>query len=230
MDLNDCFKKMEEVKVEADLIFEKNNFYEKGFIKCNTFGNLLKPHRIFLLGINPGGNEENPEYDRNEVEFYRRNPDYNEFLVQDGRFINCLEKLYKNAFGEENLVDILSQTYYWNLCLSKSKKAYSKNKSIFMPVFNLYWDLFMRIVNIVRPDIILTFVEVKNFLENKLMRRFNCSQLIEDRNKYYYSLENVNLAGFNVRKIIAVNHVSRSFYSKEDWERVGHLLREDFEK
>ncbi len=230
MDLNDCFKKMEEVKVEADLIFEKNNLYEKGFIKCNTFGNLLKPHRIFLLGINPGGNEEDAKYDTNEVEFYKKNPDYNEFVSQVGRFTNGLKKLYKIGFGEDKVNTMLSHTFYWNLCLSKSKKTYSENISAFIPVFNLYWDLFLKTVNIVKPEVILTFVDVKNFLESKLNRPFNCSQLIENSNKYYYTLENANLAGFNVRKIIAVNHVSRSFYSKEDWERVGHLLREDFEK
>ena len=225
-----CFQLMSDVKSESDLIFERNNLQEKEFIRCNTFGNLLKPHSIFLLGINPGGNEEDAKYDKNELEFYKKNPDYNELLLEESTLIKGLRKLYKSAFGEEQLEDMLSKTYYWNLCLSKSSKAYNKNKSEFIPVFNLYWDLFLKTVNIVRPEIILTFVSIKEFLESKINRAFSFSKLVESGTNYYYTLDNVKLSDFNVRKIIAVNHLSWSHkFTDDEWVEIGKRLREDFD-
>lgn len=226
--MDGIIKTMQEIKTQANKIFDENNLKDKGFIKCNIFGNKLKPHKILLVGINPGDDEKDIIDDPNEVNYYLEHPDYNEFIEENYSLIWGVKKLFKNAFGEENVDFMLKNTFYWNLCLSRTEKKASEMQDEISKANNLYWDLFCKIVENVKPEIILTFVSNVSFLESKLNIQFQNDRIIENKNHKYYWYDNLNINNFIVKKVIGINHLSKTYYNKDEWKSTGDRFKNDY--
>jgi len=221
-------KEMEKIQDEYRKVFSNHPELEKsGFFLCGLFGNILKQYDIMLLGTNPGGYDRCDDINSlhtNEIDSYKENSDYNELAVSKDNLSIKTRDFFKQAFEEEQ-VKYLNNTFYWNMCLLKNEKKYSKlDYEANVLGFSSFWELFKEIVGLVQPIIIITFIEGFDFLKNKLnFDSINTTLDIENSKAYYNKSGSIDINNHQIRRIIGIPHLTgypytplqRSKFAKE---------------
>jgi hypothetical protein len=213
MDNEKILKEMEIIQDEyREVLFHNPELEKNGFFLCGLFGNILKQYDILLLGTNPGGYDRFDDINSlhtNEIDSYKENFNYNELVVSKDKLSLKTREFYKQAFEEEQ-IKYLNNTFYWNMCLLRNEKKYSDLDDAVKELgFSSFWELFRKIIGIVKPKIIITFIEVFDFLNDKLNFTSNNTTLdIENSKAYYNKSSSLNIDKNLIRSIIGIPHLT----------------------
>lgn len=209
---------MEMVQAEYRKVFFNNPELEKnGFFLCGLFGNILKQYDIMLLGTNPGGYDRYDDINSlhtNELDSYKENPNHNELAVSEDKLSIKTRGFYKQAF-EEEYRKYLNNTFYWNMCLLRNDKKYSGlDYAVKLLGFSSFWGLFKEIIKIVQPKLIITFIEVFDFLKEELnFTSINTTLDIENSKAYYNKSSSIEINKHQIRRIVGFPHLTGYRYS-----------------
>lgn len=204
--MTDTLVKMGNLIDQARKVYEDGRFEGTGMARCSIFGNVLKEHKLMLLGINPAGKPE--KYTANvekELELFKS--DYNE-LTEQGKLNLWLRKFYDYAFGEKSEIYV-RQTFYWNLCLFKCENLKKVYDSEMDRAMENCFPLFETVLQEVRPKVVLTFVKPFNFIEKRLNLSCANPTILAPR-YYYYRYNNVLIGNYKLPKLVGMWHLSRS--------------------
>jgi len=219
---------MRSIRNIADELFDNFDMADNGFGKCHVFGNILKEYDIMLIGLNPGGSLEDKVLSCDEEgRRFIDNPELNELIEPNN--IDGLKTLYKRTFGDQYFSEKIKQTFWWNLCLARNDIKFGNlRKNLQNKAFDIYWDLTLEVINIVKPKIILTFVTSYNYIKLKLEIKNDVDFIIPnpERQHYYYKLDNLKFGHHLVKKVIGIHHLS---WASFDWKRFGEQFKEDYD-